>query len=161
MNIDFATAEYTGGGVYLYYGKVDGTYFLSDENSGMYLDVRPNLSRDDTFTLDWQQEHSLGHIMDIDAFNIEILDWIISHKPEGNYDPHELKLNRDTLLSIEQKFEYESGYVPELDRTVIFKVEKNGLGKTIQICVTGWYFGEPDEELTREFAEVGCVAQLM
>lgn len=47
------------------------------------------------------------------------------------------------------------GYVPSLDRTVIY----NETEKEIAIC--GWYFGEPDDELTAEFADTGCVAILM
>lgn len=51
--------------------------------------------------------------------------------------------------------EYVVGYIPSLDRTVIFKETGN------EIEVSGWYFGEPDDELTREFANVGCVVKIM
>lgn len=46
----------------------------------------------------------------------------------------------------------ETGYIPSMDITVIFQV-----GEKMQMII-GWYFGEPDEENTKQYAGEGVVA---
>ena len=151
MNIEYANAEYTGGGVYVFYGKVDGKYFLTNEDFGMILNTYPDISNDQTFDVEWQNRHIVKEIIEgeIDEFNLKVIDWIVANSPTGNYDMYELKHIRNSL----EKPDYVVGYIPSLDRTVIFKeTEKESV-------VCGWYFGRPDDKLTKEYAEAGVTAK--
>lgn len=53
---------------------------------------------------------------------------------------------------------YDSAYIPEMDRTVIFKytlIDDNLVSEEI----SGWYAGEPEETLNEEYKESGVIAQ--
>lgn len=99
MNIEFANACYTGGEIYTYYGRVDGKYFLSDDDgSGIYLDTFPVIDNDETFTPEWQEKHSISEINNFKEFQIVVLDWILTFEPKGNYQREELKHRINNLI---------------------------------------------------------------
>lgn len=54
------------------------------------------------------------------------------------------------------QIKYETGYIPRLDKTIIFKYEMKENEVLEIIC--GWYYGEPDEEATEIFKKAGVVA---
>jgi len=54
--------------------------------------------------------------------------------------------------------QYEAAYIPEMDRTVIFKYTFAD-GDLISEEISGWYAGEPDEALNDEYKESGVIAQ--
>ena len=102
MNIEWANANYTGGGFYGYIGKLkNGNYFMaaddwntSDEcfvyevNSKVVFD---SFTEDDPapWSNEWMNEH-LVKTYGKEAFT-RMLEWIITNKPEGNYSNEELK----------------------------------------------------------------------
>lgn len=49
----------------------------------------------------------------------------------------------------------ETGYIPELDRTVIFEntFKDNQFHDIASTKIIGWYFGEPNEEDTKIFGD--------
>ena len=49
--------------------------------------------------------------------------------------------------------QYEAAYIPSMDRTVIFKTTYDNNGEMTSETVSGWYAGEPNEELTEIYKE--------
>lgn len=47
---------------------------------------------------------------------------------------------------------YYASYIPDMDRTVIFKMVVVD-GKPVSETVSGWYYGEVDPELVNEYKE--------
>ena len=62
-NIKRATAIYSGGGIYLYYGELeDGNWLMGDDGNECFVIVNTSpLANDETFEesgyLEWQEEH--------------------------------------------------------------------------------------------------------
>ena len=97
-----ATADYTGGGWYVFLGEFsDGTYFIADYP---YWDLRivnedPRLTfwGDDYDTdagyASWQEAHL---VKDIDgdtteSFFNDMFEWILQNNPEGNYNSGDIE----------------------------------------------------------------------
>ena len=88
------TPVYTGGGIYIYWGKfADGTYFIACDD--MYdltiVDADPTLTYvkdEDIFEADypdWQEEHLVKYVdcnTTQDFFN-KMYDWILKNKPNS------------------------------------------------------------------------------
>lgn len=93
--IVYATAIYTGGGIYNYYGKMaDGHFFMASdcwEGDILVLDADPLESIEESCYEEWQNAHYVDEKIDDFHFWNRLIDWIIEHKPEGNYDPCELE----------------------------------------------------------------------
>ena len=90
-----ATAIYTGGGIYNYYGKMaDGHFFMASdcwEGDILVLDADPLESIEESCYEEWQNAHYVDEKIDYFAFWNRMIDFIIEHQPEGNYDPFELE----------------------------------------------------------------------
>ena len=99
-NIKWANANYTGGGLYAYIGKLkNGNYFMAaddwNEDESFVYEVDSEVVFD-TFedgdpapwTNEWMDEH-LVKVHGTKSFK-EILEWIITYEPDGNYDTEEL-----------------------------------------------------------------------
>lgn len=56
--------------------------------------------------------------------------------------------------------EIETGYIPEMDMTVIIQYTYRN-GELITEQIVGFYHGKPDDEMTKEFSTKGTVAVLM
>ena len=101
INIEWANASYTGGGLYAYIGKFkNGNYFMAaddwnDKDESFVYEVDSEVVFDefeegnpDPWTLEWMDEH-LVKTHSTKAFK-QILKWIITNEPDGNYDVGEL-----------------------------------------------------------------------
>lgn len=88
MKVIKATAEYTGGGIYIYGGQLeDGRYFFTAddyEDYVMILDADP-VNNEDACYCDWQEAHLVEELMDEAAMNLwkEILGKAIEALENG------------------------------------------------------------------------------
>ena len=85
--ISYANAEYTGGGIYVFYGQlVGGKYFLaSDYETAMYItDTDPVPVWDDVWYMEWLDANCEEVEMTEEFWN-SMTRWIVEHRPEGNY----------------------------------------------------------------------------
>ena len=99
--IDHATACYTGGNVYVYCGQLsDGRYFIADELQYMlFTDTDPVSVPNTEWFCGWHEKHCADHIgakwceLPNCLWN-KMLDWIITHKPNGSYETRDLEERR-------------------------------------------------------------------
>lgn len=102
MIVEWANAEYTGGGLYAYIGKLkNGNYFMAaddwNSNKGCFVYEMDSEVVFDTFTEDnpapwsneWMDKHTIA-THGIEAFK-HMLEWIIINEPNGNYSKEELE----------------------------------------------------------------------
>lgn len=126
--IEYATPNYTGGNIYVFTGKLkDGNYFIADDSyftaddngnvSG--FDVRiVNMDPDKVLETDsdgisytlvddtqLQEQHLVKDLDEDDAiaFTVDLLEWILENKPDGNYQVDEIKAKLDDMYKIEEK----------------------------------------------------------
>ena len=107
-NIEYATPNYTGGSIYVYTGKLkDGNYFMaSDEALDKYnkafavriVNEDPDTAEDPNqediaWFPEWQEPRLVKDLEGKEALNFtkEILNWIITNKPDGNYQMADMK----------------------------------------------------------------------
>lgn len=94
MNIKTATAHYTGGGIYIYFGELhDGTFFRTCDEWDSISICDADTSTEDADYCEFYEEHEI-YSVEGDEFKREwdnLLDWIISHHPQGNYLPEDLE----------------------------------------------------------------------
>lgn len=89
------SAIYTGGGVYVYTGKLtNGNYFLGDsEGSAMFLNAP--VDSDDCFYWEWQEAHLVKELDELEAedFIFQILTEILEHgcTGESNYNDADIR----------------------------------------------------------------------
>ena len=121
LNIEYVTPNYTGGGIYVYTGKLkDGNYFIADDTyfgkegdtfspfDIRVVDTDPNkvytdedgyeyTLLDDTY---YQEQHFVEDIEEDNAkeFTKMILQWVIDNKPDGNYQIGEMQEYLDIVL---------------------------------------------------------------
>lgn len=99
-----ATAIYTGGGVYIYYGQLtDGNWFRATDCWEEIEICNADTSTDEADYIEFYDEHSIECIggEESKTFWNEMLLWIIHNAPEGNYSIDELErriLNEETYL---------------------------------------------------------------
>lgn len=92
--IKHATAIYTGGGIYIYYGELtDGTYFRTCDMWECIEICNANTGSDEADYEEFYEEHSLRSITDKEyvVFFNDMIRWILENKPEGNYSEYELE----------------------------------------------------------------------
>lgn len=107
-NIKKATAIYTGGNTYIYMASLtDGRHiFTSDANGDEegfieYFDTDPTeYELDDVCNSKWYEAHSTESEVNICLWN-EMLDWIITNQPKGNYSIYDLKTR--LILTVNQE----------------------------------------------------------
>ena len=89
-----ATAIYTGGGIYIYYGQLtDGNWFrATDDWEGVEI-CNADTSVEEADYPEFYEEHSIECIGgdEYKTFWNEMLLWIIHNAPEGNYQADELE----------------------------------------------------------------------
>ena len=89
-----ATAIYTGGNIYIYYGQLeDGNYFRACDDWDFIEICNSDTSVEAADYYEFYEEHSLGVLAkeDYEVFWNEMLLWIIHNAPEGNYQADELE----------------------------------------------------------------------
>ena len=93
-NISSATAEYTGGGIYVYYGKlVDGNYFRACDDWEWIEICNADTSAEEADYQEFYDEHSIECLTgkEYEAFWNDMLRKILKEKPAGNYMESELE----------------------------------------------------------------------
>lgn len=89
-----ATATYTGGGIYIYYGQLqDGTFFRAGDCEDFIEICNADTSKEDADYCEFYEVHRVKTLNgeEYKAFWNEMLLWIIENKPEGNYQAYELE----------------------------------------------------------------------
>lgn len=84
IRVTYANADYTGGGIYCYHGKLsNGQYFVTDDDcpSILLTDEEPKDFPSGEWVPNWEKSHE---VMDANLW-AEMFRWIIAHKPVGNY----------------------------------------------------------------------------
>lgn len=90
-DIKHATACYTGGGIYIYYGQlVNGLYFRTCDEWGGISICDADTSTEDADYCEFYDEHEIDCIQGKNNWN-NILQWIIDNAPNGNYLPSDLE----------------------------------------------------------------------
>ena len=91
-----ATADYTGGGIYVFMGRLEnGTYFLFDSEwmEAAFVDANP-YKEEDAFTAEWQEEHYVENPFKTEEENKffcnSVIDWILEYGTNGNYSKAEI-----------------------------------------------------------------------
>ncbi len=94
QNIKTATAIYTGGGIYIYYGQLtDDSYFRTCDDFDFISICDADTSSDDADYIEFYEVHEINTLINNNfktAFNA-ILKWIINNRPSGNYSANELE----------------------------------------------------------------------
>lgn len=87
-----ATADYTGGGIYVFMGKLyNGKYFMMDSSwmEPAFVDADPSKVGDGAFTVEWQEEHFVENPFKTEEENKffwnSVIDWILENGEGGNY----------------------------------------------------------------------------
>lgn len=100
MKISEAWAVYTGGNIWIFFGKLDdGNYFLTDDyGATLVLDADPS-DLDESTYVEWQDEHKISELVGNDrvTFCNSLVDWLLSANPEnrGGITNDELKGYRE------------------------------------------------------------------
>lgn len=106
--IKTATAIYTGGGIYIYYGQLEnGSYFRTGDGD-LYMSIcDSDTSVDDADYIEFYEEHEIDDLQgyDFEYFFNNMIQWIINNQPDGNYSTDELEkrmfVHYDTNIEIE------------------------------------------------------------
>ena len=103
IKIKKATAVYTGGGIWLFYGKLSHKkYFLMDDN-GMVIILKENPKNLEESTYEeWQELHKTKHQLSCEEakeFALDVLDYI-KHHPDhsGGMTNTEIKIYKDWVV---------------------------------------------------------------
>lgn len=146
-DIEYVTPNYTGGGIYVYTGKFkNGNYFIADDtyfgkegDTFSPFDIRVVDTDPDKVYIDedgleytllddmvYQEQHLVEDIEDDNAkeFTKEILQWIITNKPEGNYQIGEMQEYLD-ITNKSNKVEETKSYTLSLIPDDLYKVLLN------------------------------------
>lgn len=94
MKIKYATAQYTGGGIYIYYGQLeDGNYFRGCDDWEWIEICNTDTSMDAADYYEFYEKHRVCTLNDkeYETFWNEMLLWIIHNVPNGNYSVDELE----------------------------------------------------------------------
>ena len=100
-----ATAIYTGGGLYIYYGQLsDGNWFRAYDEWECIEICDSDTSAEEADYYEFYEEHTIETLVNDEykEFWDNMLLWIIHNKPEGNYqgDDLERRMLKKYLLKI-------------------------------------------------------------
>lgn len=103
MKITEANAIYTGGGIWLFYGKLsDGNYFLTDDNGWtQILNADPSNLDESTYS-EWQEEHLIKELRNTERklFCEQLLDWLSANPYHcGGMTEEEIEVYRNWFMS--------------------------------------------------------------
>ena len=96
----YATAEYTGGGIYQYNGRLEnGNYFLCFTDWEEYmLELDADPGYDANFMESgqdyWQKEHTVRELPVMESYEtlLEAFHWILRYCPKGHYDSSDIDI---------------------------------------------------------------------
>ena len=149
--IKSAKAEYTGGGVWIFYGQLtDNTYFLTDDNDGstLFLDESPE-DFDKSLYEEWQNEHKTREYLEGDELSDFLIDLLNHIEQDKTQYITETEINRYREyweLTDKTYIEIEENYCPKTDMTFVVKwTVAKSTKEYISSEVIGYYFGQPDE----------------
>ena len=86
--IETATAIYTGGGIYIYRGKLkNGLYFSSCDTWESVVFCNADTYTDEADYMEFYEQHQVEEITgkEYELFFNKMLKWIIKNEPDGNY----------------------------------------------------------------------------
>ena len=89
-----ATAIYTGGNIYIYYGQlVDGNWFRACDGEEFIEICNADTSTEEADYYEFYEEHSIETLTkkEYEVFWNEMLLWIIHNAPKGNYQVYDLE----------------------------------------------------------------------
>ena len=90
-----ATAEYTGGGIYIYYGELEnGLFFRACDDWESFISIcDSDTSVDAADYGEFYHEHEIDELQNYEAevFFNNIIEWIATNEPGGNYNINELE----------------------------------------------------------------------
>ena len=92
--ISCATAEYTGGGIYIYYGQLkDGNYFRGCDDWDSIEICSKDTGTEEAEHIDFYDAYSIKSLtgQEYKTFFHKMLLWILKNKPKGNYCGEELE----------------------------------------------------------------------
>lgn len=92
--IKTATACYTGGNLYIYYGELEnGLYFRAYDDWDFIEICNADTSVEDADYYEFYEQHSVQTIAgdDYKEFWNNMLLWILHNKPDGNYSKYDLE----------------------------------------------------------------------
>lgn len=150
LNIEYVTPNYTGGGIYVYTGKLkDGNYFIADDTyfgkegdtfspfDIRVVDTDPDKVYTDEDGLEYtllddtyyQEQHFVEDIEENNAkeFTKMILQWVIDNKPEGNYqieDMEEYLSIANGIDKVEEARTYTISLIPEDLYKVLLNIQE-------------------------------------
>lgn len=94
MTIKEAKAVYTGGGIYIFYGRfTDGTFFRTNDDSDVIEICNEDTSTEEADYDEFYEKHRIRTLSGEDSRPLfcSILKWIITNKPKGgNYSELDL-----------------------------------------------------------------------
>lgn len=97
MKIKTATAIYTGGGIYIYYGQLEnGNYFRTCDDWDSIEICSKDTSTDEADYQEFYDKYTIDSLTDdkyITFWN-EMLSYIIDNTPKGNYCLSELEARK-------------------------------------------------------------------
>lgn len=100
--IKTATAEYTGGNIYIYYGQLEnGLYFRACDEWDFISICNADTSTDDAEYAEFYNEHEIDSVngYQFEEFFNTMLLWVIHNKPDGNYNIDELEKRMITHMN--------------------------------------------------------------
>ena len=110
-----ATAEYTGGGIYIYYGELnDGKWFRTETTWSCTHICTADTTTEEANYSEFYDEYTFDVLHDIDheSFFNDMVLWIIHNAPKGNYNIDELEESMykwiETTIKIEHAQRLES-----------------------------------------------------
>ena len=92
--IKFANACYTGGNIYIYYGQLENGLFFRACDEWEEIEIcNADTSTEEADYYEFYQEHSVKTLVgdSYKKFLNDMLNWIISNNPSGNYSEYELE----------------------------------------------------------------------
>ena len=134
MKIKDASAQYTGGGVYIYYGQLeDGNYFRACDGDDFIEICNADTSADEADYSEFYEKHRIETLTgyEYQYFWNEMLYWIINYAPGGNYSAAELNariIEMDPVIEGAIECLKDSGLRPIKERLIeIFEMWVNRL----------------------------------
>ena len=92
--IKTATADYTGGGIYIYYGELEnGLFFRTCDEWDSISICNSDTSDENADYMDFYEVHQVTELVENEykIFWDNMLNWILEKQPDGNYSNEELE----------------------------------------------------------------------
>lgn len=180
MNIKNATAQYTGGGIYIYYGQLENGYYFKAGDGEDFIEIcDTDTSVDEADYNEFYEKHRVETLTSYPYITLwnKMLAWIIENEPRGNYSISELQrrlieLNSGIKRAIEhleswnQKVTKENlikvfeTWIANLQSHIGFEAHQHSLECGVEDC-SGMSWGEQDEIYLREIETYKeCLAEL-